>query len=108
MNTSLFWGWAGRRQSPACRNGALVLLEGEGSTPLQAFRDALGQALVQAGVPVDFGGALHMTLAYGGDPVHEHLVEPVRWVVQDFALVHSLVGQGDHRHLGRWPLVPHH
>ncbi len=87
-------------------NEALVLLEQEGGTALRAFRDALGQALVQAGVPVDFDGTLHMTLAYGSEPVSEPLAESVRWVVQDFVLIDSLFGRSQHRHLGRWQLGP--
>jgi 2'-5' RNA ligase len=87
-------------------NEALVLLEHKGVTPLTVFRDALGEALVQAELPVDFGATPHMTLAYGSDEVSEALVDPIRWVVQDFVLVHSLIGQGEHRHLGRWPLMP--
>jgi 2'-5' RNA ligase len=69
------------------------------------FRDALGHALVRAQVPVDFGGASHMTLAYGGDDVSEPLAEPVHWVAHEVVLVHSLVGQGRHLQLGRWPLL---
>ena len=87
-------------------NEALVLLEDEGVTPLTVFRDALGHALVRAQVPVDFGGAPHMTLAYGGDDVSERLAEPVHWVAQEVVLVQSLIGQGRHRHLCRWPLLP--
>ncbi len=87
-------------------NEALVLLENEGATPLTLFRCALDEALVRAHVPVNFAGTLHMTLAYGGGGVSEPLAELVHWVAQDFVLIHSLVGQGQHRHLGRWSLLP--
>lgn len=87
-------------------NQALVLLEREGVTHLSAFCEALGQALVRGGVPVDIVGTPHMTLGYGGAAVSETLREPLRWMAPDFVLVHSLVGQGEHRHLGRWPLAP--
>lgn len=85
---------------------ALALLADDGAGELKAFRAALGQALSQAGLGVDAGGAPHMTLGYGGDDVSESLAQPIRWTAQDFVLVHSLVGKGEHRHLGRWPLAP--
>jgi RNA 2',3'-cyclic 3'-phosphodiesterase len=87
-------------------NEALVMRERDGVTALTEFRDAMSQVLVQAGVPVDSGSTLHMTLAYGGSGVSEPLAEPVSWRAQDFVLIHSLIGQGQHRHLARWPLLP--
>jgi 2'-5' RNA ligase len=87
-------------------NGALVLLERAGATPLKAFLDALGHALVQAGVPVDIVGTPHMTLCYGSGAVAQPLIEPVCWTVQAVHLIDSLVGQHLHRQLGHWPLVP--
>lgn len=87
-------------------NRALALLADDGAGELKAFRAALGQALSQAGLGVDSGGAPHMTLGYGGDDVSESLADPIRWTARDFVLVHSLVGKGEHRQLGRWPLVP--
>jgi len=32
-------------------------------------------------------------------------IRPIRWLVRDFLLVRSHVGQGRHDHLGRWPLL---
>jgi len=87
-------------------NGALVLLERTGVTPLTAFRDRLDQALIQAGVPVDVKNPLHMTLAYGDGAVSETLPEPIRWKAQEFVLLDSLVGQTRHEELGCWPLLP--
>ena len=35
-------------------------------------------------------------------------VEPVRWTVREFVLMHSLLGQHRHVPLARWPLdLPH-
>jgi 2'-5' RNA ligase len=31
-------------------------------------------------------------------------VNPIVWTVRDFVLIHSLLGQTKHVHLGRWPL----
>lgn len=48
----------------------------------------------------------HMTLLYDEKTVPEReLAEPLRWTVREFVLVHSLVGEGRHEYLGRWPLL---
>jgi 2'-5' RNA ligase len=31
-------------------------------------------------------------------------VNSIVWTVRDFVLIHSLLGQTKHVHLGRWPL----
>lgn len=46
----------------------------------------------------------HITMLYDKRAIQDHTIEPVRWVVRDFVLVHSLRGQGQHVPLGRWPL----
>jgi RNA 2',3'-cyclic 3'-phosphodiesterase len=87
-------------------SGAFVLRGAGDTAPVDAFRQALVRALAQSGLrfrPID---TAHMTLAYDDQHVAEHLIEPVRWVAEDFVLIHSLVGQGVHRHLRRWPLLP--
>jgi 2'-5' RNA ligase len=43
-----------------------------------------------------------VTLLYDDHLVAEHAVEPVSWVVREFALVHSLIGKTSHIVLGRW------
>jgi len=83
-----------------------VLLAEQGATPLHAFQQALGAALKKNGL----GGATqgdfkpHVTLLRDDTRVKPVAVEPVTWTVRDFALVHSLLGQTKHIHLGRWPL----
>ncbi|MDQ0318684.1 2'-5' RNA ligase [Pararhizobium capsulatum DSM 1112] len=47
----------------------------------------------------------HMTLSYGETAMPETmLAEPVRWMVREVVLIHSLVGEGRYEYLGRWPL----
>ncbi|GAB7523858.1 2'-5' RNA ligase family protein [Paraburkholderia sp. 2C] len=94
------------------RGRPLVLRAHEGALALMAFRFALGKALESAG----FAGRTrapftpHITLAYR-EPVDatrrfvERLDEPVSWTVQDFVLVHSLLGRTRHIALARWPLA---
>ena len=47
---------------------------------------------------------LHMTLLYDRRTVAEEPIDPIRWIVRDFALVHSIHGEGRHVLLGQWPL----
>jgi 2'-5' RNA ligase len=82
---------------------ALVMRPSRGLAEIRALWQALGLALAKAGVKV--GGDLepHMTLLYDKRTIAEQAVEPVCWTVTDFVLIHSLIGQGRHLRLGRWP-----
>jgi 2'-5' RNA ligase len=42
---------------------------------------------------------------YDSQSVAEQAVDPIRWSAHDFVLVHSLIGQTKHIHLGRWGLT---
>jgi RNA 2',3'-cyclic 3'-phosphodiesterase len=76
------------------------------------FRFALGKALESVG----FAGRTrapftpHVTLAYR-EPADatrrfiEPLDEAISWTVQDFVLVHSLLGRTRHIALARWALT---
>jgi 2'-5' RNA ligase len=46
----------------------------------------------------------HMTLFYDHHVIAEEPIDPIRWVVRDFVLVHSIYGEGRHEVLGQWPL----
>jgi RNA 2',3'-cyclic 3'-phosphodiesterase len=93
------------------RGRPLVLRAHEGALALLEFRFALGKALESAG----FAGRTrapftpHVTLAYR-EPAEakrrfvEPLDEIVSWTVQDFVLVHSLLGRTRHIALARWSL----
>jgi 2'-5' RNA ligase len=76
--------------------------------PWAALRNALGAALRKNGL----GGAVHteddfkphVTLLRDSLRVKPARVEPVAWTIRDFVLIHSLLGQTKHIHLGRWNL----
>lgn len=83
------------------------VLTGEPS-PWIPLRAALGAALKKNGL----GGAVHLEDAFKphvtllrdklrAKPLR---VDPISWTVDDFVLIHSLLGQTKHIHLGRWPL----
>ncbi len=84
-------------------NQPLVLLGDDGLNRLKSFRRTLGVAMAKKGLRYltrkDF--TPHITLLYADRSVEEHPIEPIRWTVNEFVLVHSMHG---HVHLARWPL----
>ncbi len=74
--------------------------------PLFALHDVLGEAMkrVRIGRYVTSRFVPHMTLLYDRRMLQERPIEPIRINVQDFVLVHSLVGQSRYVELARWPL----
>lgn len=84
----------------------LVLRENSRATALKTFRQDLGIALTKTGLgrKVVRPFTPHVTLLYDQQDVVEQAVETIGWTVNEFALVHSLIGQTKHIVLGRWPL----
>jgi 2'-5' RNA ligase len=84
-------------------NRPFVLIGDDGLQELRSFRRTLGGALAKWGLKRlaqrDF--TPHVTLFYGECSVEECPIEPIRWTVNEFVLVHSM---RSHRHLARWPL----
>ncbi len=76
-----------------------------GNTALRAFQAELGGLLREAGVvPAGSGFEPHVTLAYDARKVVAEPVPPIGWRVDEFVLVHSLLGRTRHIRLGGWPL----
>jgi 2'-5' RNA ligase len=88
------------------RHRPFVLRGSDGLAALTAFQRTLGVAMAKAGLGrfVKAQYTPHMTLLYDPRSVEEHPVAPLGWIVREFVLVHSLLGQGQHIPLGRWPL----
>src|SRR5258708_5049990 len=84
-------------------NRPFVLVGDDGLNGLLSLRRTLGVALAGRGLrrlaSKDF--TPHITLLYGERNVEKHPIEPIRWTVNEFVLIHSV---GCHVHLGRWPL----
>jgi RNA 2',3'-cyclic 3'-phosphodiesterase len=84
-------------------NWPFVLVGDEGAVELRALRRVLGAALARRGMKRlarrEF--TPHVTMLYADRRVEEYPIEPIRWMVNEFVLVHSDIG---HRHLARWPL----
>ncbi|RZI85063.1 MAG: 2'-5' RNA ligase [Rubrivivax sp.] len=83
----------------------MILLGEQGVGAVTAFQARLDLALRTAGVirrrePF----TPHMTLSYEPRQLPPEPVEPIAWEAHEFVLVHSLIGQGRHEVLARWPL----
>jgi RNA 2',3'-cyclic 3'-phosphodiesterase len=93
------------------RNKPFVLRGNEsragGLVDLMAFQKTMYLAMYRAGLQGPRANAKfapHVTLMYDSQGMAEQAVEPVRWTAHEFVLVHSLLGQTRHIHLGRWPI----
>jgi RNA 2',3'-cyclic 3'-phosphodiesterase len=94
------------------KNKPFVLRGNEGKAgglaDLMAFQKAFYLAMCRAGLQGPRANAKfapHVTLMYDSQSVAEQAIEPIRWTAHDFVLVHSLIGQTKHIHLGRWDLT---
>ena len=87
-------------------NLPLVLRAADGADALMDFQRALCVELIKAGVRHKGGSTFtpHVTLLYDAISVPRQTIEPIRWTVREFALIHSLLGQTRHIALKRWSL----
>lgn len=89
------------------RNRPFVLRgAGEGVAGLHRLQQALALQMAASGLnrAVEHQFEPHVTLLYDDALVPLQPIEPVCWLVQELVLVHSLLGQTEHRVLGRWRL----
>jgi RNA 2',3'-cyclic 3'-phosphodiesterase len=86
---------------------ALVLTgDGDGVAGFMRLQEALGHALMKAGLrlPRQSGSSPHLTLMYDERRICDFAIPPTGWTISRFVLVDSLVGQSRHVHLGEWLL----
>ncbi|HMG79161.1 MAG TPA: 2'-5' RNA ligase family protein [Xanthobacteraceae bacterium] len=83
---------------------ALVLRGGDGVDGIVMFHHALGVAMGKSGLSAGSQLTPHITLLYERRRIEEQFIEPIRWTVRDFVLVHSLRGRTMHIPLERWRL----
>lgn len=83
----------------------LILLGTATPEPLQQLWQRLQRALVLAGLGKSLERRFtpHVTLAYARDALPATAIAPIEWHIDGFALLHSVLGQGDgYEVLGRW------
>jgi 2'-5' RNA ligase len=83
---------------------ALVLCGGDGVDGMMMFHQSLGMAMRKSGLCVRSDFTPHITLLYDGGRLDEQTINPIRWTVREFVLVHSLTGSTKHVACGRWQL----
>ena len=73
---------------------------------LRGLHARLGERLAAAGLGRrERAFVPHLTLLYDARTVPPQPVEPLAWPVQEFLLIHSLLGRTEYRVLGRWSLA---
>lgn len=84
----------------------IVLRCSAGVAELRELRSALRLGLMKEGLWPGTGGfEPHVTMLWDRHRVPEiELPQPIRWTVEQFFLVKSLVGYGRHVDLAKWPL----
>lgn len=83
----------------------VLFAEGEGLFDLY---QQLGAAMNRVGLKAAQDRAQfrpHVTLSYGPRPLPLQAIEPIRFTVREFVLVHSKLGLTQYEMLERWPLV---
>jgi 2'-5' RNA ligase len=103
--TSMPFEVAFDRVTSFASSDVLVLCGGDGVDGIVMLHHALGVAMRKSGLSVGWQFTPHITLLYDGRRIEEQFIEPIRWTVRDFVLVHSLRGRTKHiplerRHLG--------
>ena len=85
----------------------LVLTGEEGVIGVEELHADLHKALAAAGMaprrPLQI--TPHITLLYDRREAPAVFVEPVTWKAREFVLLDTVVGEGRHEVLGRWPLA---
>lgn len=86
--------------------GPFLLRASDGAVALRHFRQALNTTLIKAGLRryIDPAFAPHITLSYDFSEAPEMSIEPIRWTVNEFVLIESLLGQHRHIERGRWSI----
>lgn len=89
------------------RQPPCVLRSSTAPEPMQQLWQDLRLALIRAGQGGHIERSItpHVTVAYShGQLLDVTPIEPVTWMVEEFALIHSIVGQPDCQMLACWPL----
>ncbi|MCL7713288.1 RNA 2',3'-cyclic phosphodiesterase [Stenotrophomonas mori] len=90
--------FAGNRQHP------FVLRSAHGADLLQGLHQALARGLQGLGLRPEPAFTPHLTLLYDSRRLPPQPVQPMRWLVREFVLIRSYLGQTRYQLEGRFPL----
>jgi 2'-5' RNA ligase len=82
----------------------LVLRGDDSVVGLEMLHRSLGVSMRMAGLKASLNFTPHLTLSYGERPITERPIQPIRWIVREFALIHSLIGETKYIRRGCWSL----
>jgi 2'-5' RNA ligase len=85
----------------SARHPLVFLAEGAG---LVALHHGLGGAMRRIGLRAGEHFRPHVTFLYGPGAIAKQPIEPIRFVVKEFALIHSEVGLSKYNVIDRWQL----
>jgi RNA 2',3'-cyclic 3'-phosphodiesterase len=85
-----------------------LVLSGQATPSLSALEQSLYDALTAQGIEPKRHPEFkpHITLLYTEQRVQKHAVTAITWQANEFALIHSHLGQSRHELIERWPLKP--
>jgi len=85
----------------------LVLWGDEGVIGAEGLHTAIHRAMVRTGMAPRREPQIvpHLTLLRDRAVMPEAFIDPIRWTVREFVLIHSLHGKGRHDVVGRFPLT---
>lgn len=88
------------------KSETLVLLGDEGVIGAQLLHTAIHKALVIGSMAPRREPQMwpHITLLWDKAQIPKTFVDPIGWMAREFVLLDSVVGEGRHEVLGRWPL----
>jgi RNA 2',3'-cyclic 3'-phosphodiesterase len=80
-----------------------VVLPGEGDRVFE-FHKILGAAMERYGLKIAEHFVPHLTLFYASRPITPRAIKPIRFLVDEFVLIHSELGLTRYNILDRWRL----
>jgi RNA 2',3'-cyclic 3'-phosphodiesterase len=80
-----------------------LVLHAEGTALVQLHR-VLGASMHQIGLRPREHFSPHVTVLYGPDVIPKRAIEPIRFTVREFVLIHSERGLSKYNVIDRWPL----
>lgn len=85
----------------------LVLLGDEGVIGLELLHQAIHKALASGTMAPRREPEIwpHLSLLWDKALAPKEFVEPISWMAKEFVLLDSVIGEGRHEILGRWPLA---
>jgi 2'-5' RNA ligase len=84
--------------------GTTLVIQGIKSPKLADFQASLLKKCLLQGFHCKKAFTPHVTLSRDSKEILRQPIEPITWEATEVVLIQSVIGEGRHIHLGRWPL----